>query len=159
MANQPKWDFVPHQHKGPAEQSGKDDHILSPKFHNGSFKSAGLATFMGAPYCPPDREAIRSMDARICFLGVPWDQGQMVRAGTSQGPAGLREASTQYFPYMFEYGVDLMEFFRPVDCGDIPIVPGNNKKSHEYIYQYVTCLLYTSPSPRDRTRSRMPSSA
>ena len=25
-------------------------------------------------------------------------------------------------------------------------------------YQY-TCLLYTSPSPRDRTRSRMPSSA
>ena len=24
---------------------------------------------------------------------------------------------------------------------------------------FVTCLLYTSPSPRDRTRSRMPSSA
>ena len=26
-------------------------------------------------------------------------------------------------------------------------------------YYYNTCLLYTSPSPRDRTRSRMPSSA
>ena len=25
--------------------------------------------------------------------------------------------------------------------------------------EYETCLLYTSPSPRDRTRSRMPSSA
>ena len=25
--------------------------------------------------------------------------------------------------------------------------------------QYQSCLLYTSPSPRDRTRSRMPSSA
>ena len=25
--------------------------------------------------------------------------------------------------------------------------------------EYVGCLLYTSPSPRDRTRSRMPSSA
>ena len=25
--------------------------------------------------------------------------------------------------------------------------------------QRTTCLLYTSPSPRDRTRSRMPSSA
>ena len=25
--------------------------------------------------------------------------------------------------------------------------------------EYITCLLYTSPSPRDRTRSRMPSSA
>ena len=27
------------------------------------------------------------------------------------------------------------------------------------IYTIYTCLLYTSPSPRDRTRSRMPSSA
>ena len=27
------------------------------------------------------------------------------------------------------------------------------------IHIYETCLLYTSPSPRDRTRSRMPSSA
>ena len=28
-----------------------------------------------------------------------------------------------------------------------------------YTYPDVVCLLYTSPSPRDRTRSRMPSSA
>ena len=28
-----------------------------------------------------------------------------------------------------------------------------------YIVNFITCLLYTSPSPRDRTRSRMPSSA
>ena len=26
-------------------------------------------------------------------------------------------------------------------------------------YEFIACLLYTSPSPRDRTRSRMPSSA
>ena len=29
----------------------------------------------------------------------------------------------------------------------------------EFIKQAANCLLYTSPSPRDRTRSRMPSSA
>ena len=29
----------------------------------------------------------------------------------------------------------------------------------KYLPQYGGCLLYTSPSPRDRTRSRMPSSA
>ena len=29
----------------------------------------------------------------------------------------------------------------------------------EYFQQNGICLLYTSPSPRDRTRSRMPSSA
>ena len=27
------------------------------------------------------------------------------------------------------------------------------------LVEHFTCLLYTSPSPRDRTRSRMPSSA
>ena len=35
-------------------------------------------------------------------------------------------------------------------------------ESFEYLrrsLQYYDCLLYTSPSPRDRTRSRMPSSA
>jgi len=29
----------------------------------------------------------------------------------------------------------------------------------EFQYLCMACLLYTSPSPRDRTRSRMPSSA
>ena len=33
------------------------------------------------------------------------------------------------------------------------------KNKEIYITRYNTCLLYTSPSPRDRTRSRMPSSA
>ena len=40
----------------------------------------------------------------------------------------------------------------------------NQKKLKSMVRQaklrsYKTCLLYTSPSPRDRTRSRMPSSA
>ena len=33
------------------------------------------------------------------------------------------------------------------------------KGSYELITDVYACLLYTSPSPRDRTRSRMPSSA
>ena len=38
-----------------------------------------------------------------------------------------------------------------VDVGSLPIDGGSET--------FDTCLLYTSPSPRDRTRSRMPSSA
>ena len=34
-----------------------------------------------------------------------------------------------------------------------------NNPNFEIIRHDITCLLYTSPSPRDRTRSRMPSSA
>ena len=33
------------------------------------------------------------------------------------------------------------------------------KKATEFVQRYHNCLLYTSPSPRDRQKSRMPSSA
>ena len=33
------------------------------------------------------------------------------------------------------------------------------KRAHKFANRLHGCLLYTSPSPRDRTRSRMPSSA
>ena len=35
----------------------------------------------------------------------------------------------------------------------------NNPAQTLYLTQLQTCLLYTSPSPRDRQKSRMPSSA
>eukprot|EP00657_Telonema_sp_P-1_P000342 TRINITY_DN10649_c0_g1_i1.p1 TRINITY_DN10649_c0_g1~~TRINITY_DN10649_c0_g1_i1.p1 ORF type:complete len:101 (+),score=62.57 TRINITY_DN10649_c0_g1_i1:39-341(+) len=35
----------------------------------------------------------------------------------------------------------------------------DSRASKYYYYKCDLCLLYTSPSPRDRTRSRMPSSA
>ena len=42
-----------------------------------------------------------------------------------------------------------------VNVNMAPIIPGINS---DEVFS-LTCLLYTSPSPRDRTRSRMPSSA
>ena len=39
-----------------------------------------------------------------------------------------------------------------VTIGNVVQEPGSSAA-------YTSCLLYTSPSPRDRTRSRMPSSA
>ena len=41
---------------------------------------------------------------------------------------------------------------------DTSIFLGNEIQNNNYKVFYY-CLLYTSPSPRDRTRSRMPSSA
>ena len=40
-----------------------------------------------------------------------------------------------------------------------PTLPGQLVVMPNPFYQIYDCLLYTSPSPRDRTRSRMPSSA
>ena len=48
--------------------------------------------------------------------------------------------------------------FHP-SMGDIIIFPSNWMFYHEVQKTIKGCLLYTSPSPRDRTRSRMPSSA
>ena len=75
MTTQPDnpWSFVPHQHRGPHQEVEPDAHTRSPTRHNGAFKSAGIMTFMGAPYCPPERDRIREMGAKICFLGAPWD--------------------------------------------------------------------------------------
>ena len=51
----------------------------------------------------------------------------------------------------------------PVSCANVNIVlstDGGNTWQTTLAQQVPnTCLLYTSPSPRDRTRSRMPSSA
>ena len=46
--------------------------------------------------------------------------------------------------------------FRCPYCGDSQ---KNKNKTRGYLYKYKNCLLYTSPSPRDMRRSRMPSSA
>ena len=51
--------------------------------------------------------------------------------------------------------------------GQIPLIPetmeivegGIEEQIHQVFKNLKACLLYTSPSPRDRTRSRMPSSA
>ena len=51
-----------------------------------------------------------------------------------------------YDEFHFQVALSLAEGWQPQ--GGVAIVR-----------EYLTCLLYTSPSPRDRQRSRMPSSA
>ena len=64
---------------------------------------------------------------------------------------------------------DNLNLFNEIDKLRVPehiaiIMDGNGRwakqKSKMRLYGHLNgCLLYTSPSPRDRTRSRMPSSA
>ena len=48
---------------------------------------------------------------------------------------------------------------KPYTCGSNYILKMSNYKKGDWCDTLDGCLLYTSPSPRDRTRSRMPSSA
>ena len=71
-----------------------------------------------------------------------------------------------YIPELFqeEMGVILDGYFKnEIFYSDDMLVKHDNEYISEdgqtYDVENFTCLLYTSPSPRDRTRSRMPSSA
>ena len=63
-------------------------------------------------------------------------------------------------PVGFRLGVnrgwDSVWYAKKKDFGNYLI---EDFKIREYIKKNVICLLYTSPSPRDMRRSRMPSSA
>ena len=66
-------------------------------------------------------------------------------------------AGLLYLPRIFVYHVENREKKEATDIFEVM-----EKRLFFYIMRpamILTCLLYTSPSPRDRTRSRMPSSA
>ena len=52
----------------------------------------------------------------------------------------------------------VIEQINNADTGDFLIFESPDDGTYQF-YLHIICLLYTSPSPRDRTRSRMPSSA
>ena len=56
---------------------------------------------------------------------------------------------------------DVIARFKRLDGYDVMFLTGTDEHGQkvEKAAQEKGCLLYTSPSPRDRTRSRMPSSA
>ena len=56
-------------------------------------------------------------------------------------------------------GVKLIQTIRPSNIGVSYISDARIWTIQPPKSLPITCLLYTSPSPRDRTRSRMPSSA
>ena len=74
-----------------------------------------------------------------------WSAEQMEAVGISH--AGDIPFYTPNFTWNSEYGKTTPQIY----------LRGVGTNNFSPIYQ--TCLLYTSPSPRDRTRSRMPSSA
>ena len=89
--------------------------------------------------------------------GLGWNK--LVGKGTFGVNIILFEESELDAPFKREDPrvVHLLEVLRrkPGDATDVGLVNGPRGKA---VLRSV-CLLYTSPSPRDRTRSRMPSSA
>jgi hypothetical protein len=65
---------------------------------------------------------------------------------------------TQGFQQGYTQKLQLPKLFQEIYR--VLLMPENSNLQFQlYSARNKTCLLYTSPSPRDRTRSRMPSSA
>ena len=78
-------------------------------------------------------------------------QLDLVNAMDEIDPDGAKIFAVEYLPGQFDQRADsAAQCIQIISRKDRPVV----KTARVYI-----CLLYTSPSPRDRTRSRMPSSA
>ena len=97
-----------------------------------------------ATWCPPCLEEIplfirlqeRFVDNNVTFIGIAVDKVDLVRS--------FVEANGVNYPILVGSG----------DALEVSKIMGNYRAGLPY-----TCLLYTSPSPRDRQKSRMPSSA
>ena len=107
-----------------------------------------LADAVGSVRATVDQTGVVSAETAFTAYGEPL-QGTTDTFGFAGGqhdPTGLQHLrARQYNPGLGR--------FTTVD----PVQPGAPGTTGYNLYTY--CLLYTSPSPRDRTRSRMPSSA
>ena len=102
------------------------------------------------------KEAVATSTLTVHYTLMAWSTGQVVESSWDGGsPAtfplsGVIVGWQQGIPGMKEGGRRLLV---------IPAELGYGAAGGGPIGPNETCLLYTSPSPRDRTRSRMPSSA
>jgi len=89
----------------------------------------GIASFLQAPAINPRTEELKAVGATHAIYGFPFDYTTITRPGSSHGPRAVRDASSQYLPYHFDYDIDISEYSTLVDCGDVKAIPGNAAKT------------------------------
>ena len=122
-------------------------HLFSPRGGDeaDNYRAPGQITFLRSKHIALDTEKLRDAGARYAFLGVPFDEGNIGKPGSEEGPREFRLASQEYFPYWFEFKVDLEG--SSVDCGDVQMPKVNPALSRERIYKAVREILAAGLTP------------
>lgn len=116
------------------------DHLFSPTGRGAdNYRAPGFISFLRSPHVAMETPALKKVKARFAFVGVPFDEGSVGKPGCEEGARAFRMASQEYFPYWFEYQVDLLGSC--VDCGDVRMPKVNPKLAHERIYRAVREVL------------------
>jgi len=116
-------------------------HLFSPLGGEAgdNYRAPGVLTFLRAPHVALNAEDLRNSGARYAFLGVPFDEGNVGKPGSEDGPREFRLATQEYFPYWFEYDVDLDG--SSVDCGDVSMPKVSPEVARDRIYNAVREVL------------------
>ena len=87
-----------------------------------------------------------------------WGEGIVAISKAHSDGGDFKARATQHINTLYAYGgADVM--FKPTMAAVTPFRDTFEGALSYFIGQEGTCLLYTSPSPRDLSTSRMPSSA
>ena len=107
----------------------------------------------GYPYPTMDRDWLRRHQGRVNLLHFHWLQ-KFYKSDDPRVAEQKAEAFDEYLSLARSLDYRIVYTFHN-------IVPheGMGEELDYRVRRIMICLLYTSPSPRDRTRSRMPSSA
>ncbi len=116
-------------------------HLFSPLGGDAgdNYRAPNVLTFLRSTYVALTAEALKSSGAKYAFLGVPFDEGNVGKPGSEEGPREFRLASQEYFSYWFEYNVDLHGTV--VDCGDVSMPKVSPDVARDRIYRAVREVL------------------
>ena len=116
-------------------------HLFSPLGGDAgdNYRAPGVLTFLRAPHVGLNAADLKKSGAKYAFVGVPFDEGNVGKPGSEDGPREFRLATQEYFPYWFEYDVDLNG--TSVDCGDVSMPKVSPDVARERIYKAVREVL------------------
>ncbi len=122
-------------------------HLFSPQGGDDAenYRSPAQISFLRSDHVPLDAEKLRASGVQFAFIGVPFDEGNVGKPGSEEGPREFRIASQEYFPYWFEYQVDL--YGSSADCGDVQMPKVNPELSRKRIYDAVREVLAAGITP------------
>ena len=110
-----------------------------------NYRSPGQISFMRSPFVSLEGNELVNNEAPYVFIGVPFDEGNVGKPGCEDGPREFRVASLDYFPYWFEFNVDLHGTV--VDSGDVSMPRVSPDLARERIYNAVLKALAANKIP------------
>jgi agmatinase len=116
-------------HYGPADASA------APRY-------SGVRTFARLPHVEPTADGVD-----VAVLGAPFDTATSFRPGARFGPEAIRSVSTLLRPYHPALDVDVFKALSVIDGGDLPVTPGNARRTAEQLASALEPLIRADVVP------------